>query len=461
LASFIEDLKPYLPDWRSIELKVVAEVTKDGQLIFNAIRAIMSEATVGQSTRGDLPQVPGLFVCHERWEVSRLDELLESLSRGELKLRGGSKIVKIAQFNGQNWTPLNFPPQIDFRTRRQCISLYGVDSASFTLETLNSLSGAVPVEHWNTIDPLLVASDPPWRGLAELRGKFVGLEENVAIQRDAGRIQVIAPLNVRLGRSELEGDEIHARVEKTRLTSNEELRISVIATKSDQTVLRKRYSLRSAVESPLQDALEINLSLANKPSRVALFLSYRGIGVDEEELFGNSPENPRMVIFSYVGVEKLDSLLKGQGDSFEKGVAILFHVLGLNVAHYGSLPGEIPDIIAISKGGKWVLIVECTGGELDKGDKLSKLVTRSKEIAVLLPDYQVHPVIATSLSRKMIARSDVEKAGRDNIVVVTHDDLLDLLQEAFEGISEDEILRRLLRLVPPSVSGPYGLGQYT
>lgn len=50
----------------------------------------------------------------------------------------------------------------------------------------------------------------------------------------------------------------------------------------------------------------------------------------------------------------------------------------------------------------------------------------------------------------------MEKAGKDNLIVVTHDDLLDLLQGAFEGILEDMILRRLLRLFPPSMSGPYG-----
>lgn len=52
---------------------------------------------------------------------------------------------------------------------------------------------------------------------------------------------------------------------------------------------------------------------------------------------------------------------------------------------------EVDTCLAIA----WIVLsVECTGGELNKGDKLSKLVTRSKEITALLTDYQVYPVIA-------------------------------------------------------------------
>lgn len=454
--AFASTLEPFLSDWRSIELKVIAEETRDGQLIFNAIRAIMSDSEVSLATRNDLPKIPGLHICHERWELSRLEELLESFSNGELHMNGGKVTVRIAQFNGQNWTPL-VPPEFNLRTRKQCNSLYGIDFASYTLETIGSLTGAIPVLHFSTIDAILMATEPPWNGLAELRTRFIGLSRDLAAQRDASRMQLIAPLYVRFGRSSLQSEGISVRVEKTRLTSNDDLRLSVIATTSNQTILRRRYSLRSANESPLQDALEMRIALADKPSRVDLILGYKELGADMDELFGVSGENPRMAVFGYVGTNKLEDLLKGQGDEFEKGVAILFHLLGLDVVHYGSLPGEIPDVVALFKVNKWILVIECAGRELDTRDKLSKLITRSREIGDSIPDYKIYPVIATSLPSRVIGRGDMEKAAKDSIIVITNDEVLDLLQVAFEGITEDELLGRLLRLVPAG-GNPWGLG---
>jgi hypothetical protein len=206
--------------------------------------------------------------------------------------------------------------------------------------------------------------------------------------------------------------------------------------------------MKSAIESPLNDAAEMKINLPNKPSRVTLFLGYKEIEVDSEELYGSLPGSPRMAIFKYIGPEKLEELLRSDGDKLEKGVSILLHLLGLNVVQYGSLPGEIPDVIAISQVGRWVLVIECTGRELNRNDKLAKLVTRSKEIQDSLPEYQIHPIIVTSLERKMIGKGDIEKAESDRIIVVTNDDTSDLLQAAFDGISEDEVLSRLLRLLP-------------
>ena len=88
-------------------------------------------------------------------------------------------------------------------------------------------------------------------------------------------------------------------------------------------------------------------------------------------------------------------------------------------------------------------MIECTVGSIDAGGKLGKLFGRSQRIRRELSDSEVIAVIATAARRRELSDAEVEKAKRDDVVLLCREDLQDLWDAAQAGKPSAELVHRL------------------
>ncbi len=446
-TTFLNAVKPHVSDWSSIDLKVVAQKHADGQWHFSGIRAILGSWPKDQLTRHDLPSVPGLLVFHERWGVERLGEVVESVSKGELLV--GGKAVHITWWNGQQWSPI---VSVDhgFWERRNCRSEFGVDYASF-LVRIWTQSPTDP-EQLRLIEGALRSGDPPWDGQADLKEGFLGSPKHRAWQAGIATMEIIAPLGIRLSQiSEVNGKRLSTSVEALERVDLSKATLGVIATLSNGETRRELHKLSS------NGGRRFLVDMPPATSKTKLILSYRGIEVDRSEL---SPvTNPRLAVMQQLGIDLetiQSSIVQSQGHELEQWYSILLHLLGFSPALYGGTKRNVPDIVAFPGSEDWLLVIECTEAEPDVANKLTKLSTRTKLAREGAGTMNVYPVLITLMARKMLNQTDLEKASKERISILTANDLTDLLQMTKEVPEPRRVLDYLNGRIPStSLSGGY------
>ena len=428
LRDFQTAVQPYLKDWKSIDLRVLAHRAIDNEWDFDTIIAILDHQKESTTTRTDLPESTDLFVVHERWSIDRLGELLRSIS--DSKLTVGGKAVRVARYDGKRWQPV-FAQSPTVWSRQASRLEFGIDFASFVTRIWE---GIQPVtlrrnDIAKSIDEEVRSFDPPWDGLGDLRRNFVGLHGTVGWGITSAMFDIVAPLSVRIVYPiNSNGTLASIRVEKAHDSLGQRVGVSLIGRQADGSFLRRR-----ANPNKTGNELGMSVDMENLPARTTVILTYGDVEVDRTELL--TLANPRLAVFLELAddLDRLHSLLlTTRGREFESCFTVLLQLLGFSPAHYGGTSLEGPDVVAFPMGGDWLFVVECTEREPDVGNKLSKLATRTKEINQALAGYVVYPVIVTSLSRAVLNQTDLEKAKKEKISVVTRDEFQALLDLALE-----------------------------
>ena len=133
--------------------------------------------------------------------------------------------------------------------------------------------------------------------------------------------------------------------------------------------------------------------------------------------------------------------------------ALPIYLLGFSVAHMGitKLLSEGPDILASTPSGN-LLVVECTIGLLNEGNKLAKLTRRTilikeKLMAAGYSHLIVQPVITTALVRNSV-QTELEDAGKAGIAVICKEELDSLLNESTILPDPEDLLKRSAQLIP-------------
>jgi len=432
IDQFRKAVSPFLEDWQSIDIRAIAYQFKE-VWFFNAFRAEFDHIPASEPTRKDLPTISNLLVAHERWSIERIDDLLGSVLKGELAIK--DNVIHIKRFDGQNLKP-DVLGEFRFRHRSDCRSDFGIDFASFVLQGYES--SHVRYEESEIIGHQLRSASIPWDGLTDLRKNFVGLKIDWASGNDSF-LHIIAPLYMRLRETTLEGARVQAALDGITKV-DQKVSLAVIAHSADDLIER--------VTRPIQKG-EAIVDLKSQPMRALVMLTYRDFVVDRIELFGESM-NQRIKVFQHLYGDLWDFVdeLKKDGRRLEAKVCLLFNLLGFSPAHYGYDSDEVPDIIAFPESGEKLLVIECTQREPDIGNKLTKLATRSKEISRELDGFTVLPVLITGLERSMINRTDEEKAMKENIAIVTYDEIPTLIQMALNMTSQKEVIDYLSGLIP-------------
>ena len=134
-------------------------------------------------------------------------------------------------------------------------------------------------------------------------------------------------------------------------------------------------------------------------------------------------------------------------NEFEAAVGLLVFFLGFQVDPLCVQKGlgNAVDHLAHDPGSSTIFAIECTVGPLDGGGKLGKLIARSEEMRSQLPDSAVVAILATARPRAALSSVEVEKAARDDVVVLAREDLHDLWTAAQGGETSGQVARRLRR----------------
>lgn len=422
---FREAIEPFISLWRSIDLRVIAHISKESHWLFSSVRAVLDHQDALASRRIDLPSIPRVLVAHERWEIGRLDELLASVSNAELKVKG--EVVQLKSLDGQSLRPMR-TPSFGRWDRARCRSEFGIDFASFVLRGWESISG-LSHEDIDAIEAALRCAEPPWDGLVDIRENFVRYRKDLASNLTYASFEVVAPLGLRLFQaSDLEANKVLAIVETSSPTIPKEVSLSVIAKLPDGAIERIRHPM--SVREEKQSAV---IPLPKEPSKASLILTYGGLDVDRMEFFRTA--NPRFRVLEELGAgtETLWTFFEeARGRPLEDAFALLLHLLGFSPAHYGATDLDAPDIVAYPDVDTWLLVVECTGQEPELGNKMTKLASRAKRISQAT-GLETHRAVVTTLPRSVIGRTDLEKATAEDIAIISRDEVRRLIQMIKEG----------------------------
>lgn len=435
---------PLLEGFRSIEVRAIGLPGRSGSWQLAALRAFLSPDPASAPSRGDLPKAEGVVVSHERWDIGRLDELLKALEMGEVRVGSG-----VLGFRRPNTNPPVPQPYYNLSPRAQAD--HNLDFAALVLSVSDAIANQIPPRLPEVLDLALRAADPPWDGLADLKENFVGVSGQAAANWNWMTLEVIAPVGANLARdAELVGTELHAKVVTLPGTDLGKVALGVIAGFPDGRT--SRTSLPLGGNAGHGTPVDIELDLGAKPSRVLLLLSYHGIDADRLELYGSGwgTSAPRAAIFQeVVGSPRRfgERFERMQGQELEDRVALLFHLLGFSPGHYGALPGDTVDVVAFPEGAPWCLAIECCGREPDLNNKMTKLATRTKGIA-RASGRPTFPVVITSLPRDFVNKTDLEKAAKEAIAVVTADEWPALVEMALAGPGPADVRARMEALIP-------------
>ena len=144
-------------------------------------------------------------------------------------------------------------------------------------------------------------------------------------------------------------------------------------------------------------------------------------------------------------LEKLRPEAWRKAKEFEDAVGLLFFFFGFHVdsLHAQQGLGNAVDHLAHDPGSSTILAIECTVGPADGNGKLGKLIARSENMRSKLPDSKVIAVLTTARPRAELSKVEIEKAKRDDVVLLAREDLDGLWTAAQAGETSAYAVRRL------------------
>lgn len=433
--DFRKFLHEFSDNWRSIDIRAIAKKIEIGW-VFHSLKITFDPDLENKSLQEDLPNIDNLLVIHERWDIDKIDQLLNYIEKGELII--GKETIHIKRFNGKNWELFsslnhrlfdNKESYRRFKIKYPTTVLEGYDNPR-----TNYLEKEI-------IDQKLRSDKIPWDGIADLQSNFMGLGQEW-VSRDTSLLYIIAPIYVELKKIELKGSKLKIEMKKPDTILCEDISLSIISYQENNIISRNKYSIKNKI-----------IDLKHKPLMIKALVNYRNRIIESKELFGQTL-NKRVNVYQEIVGDFEDFLedFNKKSRRFEAKISILFHLLGLSPAYYGYTTQNIPDILVFSKENEFVLVVECTTREPDLNNKLTKLSTRTKEIENIIDDISVLPILVTSFNRSLINVSDIEKALKEKIALVTSNEISILISMCLEQKSPEQVYDYINSLIPYDTS---------
>jgi len=380
-----------------------------------------------------------------------IDKIITEVSRGELSF--GDELFRLKR-DGEYFSSSFFPlyhPLITTGPRLPIVAVRGIGR-----DTLLHRENFRPFEHF---DWALKSADQPFDSLDELL-MFMGLPRLLQMS-DMTTIELVARAPI-------------AIMDTSRVENNEAIIICRLAEGLNPSLVKLGYKIASKGLSTRSFIMGDKLSwkkegffqdgtaqvpLVDAPV-IQAFASYAGLAI--HQWWVTDPKkslNMRKAAYEPYddNLDVIRRFLAGLGNNksedFETSIALLLYLLGFSVAHMGTtkLLSEGPDILAHTPSGN-LLVVECTIGLLNEGNKLAKLTRRTISIKekLMAAGYShliVQPVITTALVRNSVA-TELEDAGKAGIAVVCKEELDSLLNESTIFPDPEDLLKRTTQLIP-------------
>jgi len=440
--------------WRSIDLRVCA--IRSGRRWVNLI------------TRGFLDHRPPRSVPRFRpverrqfraWQVVRpvadLSDVVRGIASGIMKVR--PRYVRYVDQSDQTTTELRyaFSELGSYRTAAydpwSCHSLVGYGSSIFDVV---SQAGHDPFE----LDGMIRGGPNAYDGLPDVVRRFCARPRGLKIQGNTTVIELIAPLAVRFDpertRASVDRVTVSVRAAADVFVANAHLNWTVGNT-SGEPLRHESIKLGEHEWAGESGALlaNVDLPIRKGDSIATAFIVIGDRCVDRVSVpLASTATSIRIRAHDAIdpGLERFRRQLRPSGKDrsrFEGAVGLLFFFLGFHVHPLSghTSRGETVDHLAHAPGSSVMLVIECTVGSLDTRGKLGKLIARSEHLQGQIPDREVITTLATASERGALSKAEVEKAERDDVVVLAQEELQDLWVAAQTGETSGQVVDRLKR----------------
>jgi len=452
IEKFKNIISPYKDIWKSIELRVVAAEDNQKWLNLGTVITLRTQKLEECSPHPGLPNPPSLKTLHVFYNIPQLDTMLNTLQEGVLQIEGTE--VHYKQIEGRD---LKSPHHLSYHSLDRGDRYYPT-VAEYKTFFLSGRGSGIGQERLEKFNDLLRTGVYPYDGLRDLFEHFLQMAKEFD-PPTTDFINILAPLPVRLHeRTRISEGKLEILIDADRAINLSEISVGLILFGRDTPVDR------SKVDFTVDDWISSNglyksskeVDVSNCPL-IKVFLSYRGLLVDQEELYNPAavPENPRILVHNFFDqdLKTFSSYLRGEGknpsEDFELCIGWLLSFCGFSPLHYGLAKriSEEIDIIAFSPATNEVIAAECTLRDIDVNSKLAKLSRRVKELQAVLTNWNVLPVIFTALESDKISSANLETAKKEHIVVTSRQETIYLLEMAEQNKGAPEIFRYLHSLL--------------
>ena len=440
--------------WRSVDLRVCA--IRNGRRWMNLI------------TRGFLDHRPPRSVPRrspvERrqfraWQVVRpvadVPAVVRGIANGTMRLR--PRYVRYVGQSGQPAIDLSYSfNELAGSYRSAAYGLWSRHSLvgyGATVFELVKQAGHDPFE----LDGMIRGGPNAYDGLPDLVRRFCTRSEGLKIHSTMSVVELIAPLAVRFDpeRVSSSADRVTVAVRAAAdvFVANADLNWTVGGTTGEPV----RHGSAKLAEREWAHAggarrSEVDIPVQNGDSTVTAFIVVGDRCADRTTVpMASTASSIRIKAQDALdpGLERFLKWLRPSGEDksqqFEAAVGLLFFFLGFHVHPLSghTRRGETVDHLAHAPGSSVLLVIECTVGSLDAGGKVGKLIARSEDLRSRLPDTEVMAVLSTARPREALSKAEVEKAERDDVVLLAQEDLQDLWSAAQTGETSVQVLHRL------------------
>ena len=392
------------------------------------------------------------------WQVVRpvadLPAVARGITTGMMRLR--PRYVRYVGQSGQPATDIRYSFNElagSYRTAAydlwSCHSLVGYGSQLFDVM---GQAGHDPYE----LDGMIRGGPNAYDGLPDLVRRFCARPRGMKVQGTTTAVELIAPLAVRFDREKVSSSANRVtgvvRAAADVFVANANL-IWTVGSTTGAPVRHGSARLAEYEWAQEGDALvsELNIPVENVDSTVTAFIVIGDRCVDRVSVpLASTASSIRIKAQEGLdpGLERFRKQLrsrgKGNSQGFEAAVGLLFFFLGFQVHPVSGHTRRVEtvDHLAYAPGSSVMLVIECTLGSLDTGGKLGKLIARSEQMRGHLPGSEVIAVLATASTRKALSKAEVEKAKRDDVVLLAQEDLQDLWIAAQTGETSAQVLHR-------------------
>lgn len=442
--------------WQSVDLRVCA--IRSGRRWMNLV------------TRGFLDHrpprsVPRFSPVERRqfraWQIVRpvvdLASIVRGIARGMMKLR--PRYVRYVGRSDQPATDIRYSFNElagAYRTAAydlwSCHSLVQYGSTIFDVVTQ---AGHDPFE----LDGMIRGGPNAYDGLPDLVRRFCARPQGLKMQGTTTVVELIAPLAVRFDPERISPSTdrvtVTARAAADIFVANADV-IWTVGSTIGEPVRHGSVRLAECEWTHEGDTLvsELDVPVENVDSTATAFVVIGDRCVDRVSVpLASTASSIRIKAHDALdpGLERFRKQLQARGKNksqqFEAAVGLLFFFLGFHMHPLSghTRRGNTIDHLAHAPGSSLMLAIECTVGSLDTGGKLGKLIARSEHLRNQLPDSEVIAVLATATTRDALSEAEVEKAERDDVLLLAQENLRELWIAAHAGETGVQVVHRFKR----------------
>ena len=305
------------------------------------------------------------------------------------------------------------------------------------------------------LDDMIRGGPHPYDGLPDLTRRFCGRLRGLEVRGTSTVVELVAPLAVRFDPETVvsSSDAITVGLKAATRAYIEKAKIAWTVGAAGQPPrhgsreLRERQWAREG--GALRTKLDIPIKKGDSTATAFILIGDRCVDRVTEPL-AEAGSNVRIRAHKTVDPdlqrfrEQLLPAGLDKSKEFEAAVGLLFFFLGFHVDPLSALKGlgDAVDLLAHAPGSSVILVIECTVGPIDTGGKVGKLINRSQRARRELSDRDVITVLTTAARRDELSDAEVEKAERDDIVVLCREDLHELWAAAQAGGGSAAVVRR-------------------